>query len=183
MNLQRQKLINAAVYFSKNTKQCGKTKLVKLLYYLDFMHFREVARPVTGLKYSAWQFGPYPVEFAKELENPPKDLSAAILLQKSENSTYSGIIARAKFDSNVFSKREMRLLGRIALVFKDARAEDMVEASHLPNHPWDKTIKTKGERAEIDYMLAFDAEEGSLPIEEALERVQDREELSDLLKP
>ena len=35
----REKLINSIIYFISNTKYCGKTKLFKLLYYLDFMHF------------------------------------------------------------------------------------------------------------------------------------------------
>jgi hypothetical protein len=38
----------------------------------------------------------------------------------------------------------------------------MTDASHLKNAPWDKTIKEKGENAEIDYMLALDDEENSL---------------------
>jgi len=37
----REKLLNAVVYFVKETKHCGVTKLVKLLYYLDFFHFKE----------------------------------------------------------------------------------------------------------------------------------------------
>ena len=37
----REKLLNAIVYFANHTKSCGKTKLYKLLYYLDFTHFKE----------------------------------------------------------------------------------------------------------------------------------------------
>ena len=32
----REKLIDAIIYFVLNTKYCGKTKLFKLLYFLDF---------------------------------------------------------------------------------------------------------------------------------------------------
>jgi len=180
MDLKREKLLNAILFFTAKTKQCGKTKLVKLLYYLDFMHFRETARSVTGLVYSAWQFGPYPTEFARELDNPPADLNAAFAIQKSANGSFPGVKPRRRYNPDVFSPREKQLLEKIAFIFKDARADDMVEASHLPNHPWDRTIKTKGEKAEIDYMLAIDSEAGSISLEEAEERIRDREALRDL---
>ncbi len=53
----------------------------------------------------------------------------------------------------------------------------MVEASHLPNHPWDKTIKEKGLKKRIDYLLAIDDTEKSLNIEEAKARMKEREEI------
>ena len=53
----------------------------------------------------------------------------------------------------------------------------MVEASHLPNHPWDKTIKEKGLKKRIDYLLAIDDTEKSLNIEEAKARTKEREEI------
>jgi hypothetical protein len=46
---ERDKLINAIIFFAKNTRFLGKTKLCKLLYFLDFEHFKETGRPVTGL--------------------------------------------------------------------------------------------------------------------------------------
>ncbi len=52
----RAKLLNSIIYFLSNTKSCGKTKLFKLLYYLDFMHFREIGWSVTNLDYYAWNF-------------------------------------------------------------------------------------------------------------------------------
>jgi Antitoxin SocA-like, Panacea domain len=61
----REKLINVVVYFASNTRHCGKVKLFKLLYLLDFTHFRETGRSVTGLDYRAWKMGPVPLELMK----------------------------------------------------------------------------------------------------------------------
>lgn len=177
MDLRREKLINAVIYFCTNTKMCGKTKLVKLLYYLDFMHFRQTAKSVTDLQYYAWQFGPYPVSFGNEIDRPPEDLAKALFICKEPEKKSVTIKCRTKFDKDVFSPRELRLLEQIAFIFKEARAEDMVEASHLPNHPWDKTLKAKGEKAEIDYILALDTQPGSISLEEAKEIIQDRKVL------
>lgn len=172
----REKLINAIIYFLKNTKSCGKTKLFKLLYYLDFMHFRETGRSVTGLDYFAWKFGPAPKSLADEFSSPPADLKENISIQANENG-FTEIKPKKKFDDTFFTKRELRILEEVAYIFKEAKAEDIVEASHLPSHPWDKTIKSKGERAKIDYILALDNTETSLPKDEVMERMRDKEEI------
>ncbi|MDD5614462.1 MAG: Panacea domain-containing protein, partial [Candidatus Omnitrophica bacterium] len=56
----KEKIINLIIYFSNNTKNCGLTKLFKLLAYSDFRHFKKTGKSITGLKYFAWDFGPYP---------------------------------------------------------------------------------------------------------------------------
>jgi len=72
---------------------------------------------------------------------------------------------------------EDHILEKVAFIFRDAEADDMVEASHLPKHPWDRTIKTKGEYAQIDYTLALDDTEDSLSLEEVMERIKEKKEL------
>ena len=74
----REKLIHAIVFFAKKTRHCGKTKLFKLLYLLDFDHFRETGRSVTGLKYYAGEMGPVPVALAEEWDEFEPDLKVAI---------------------------------------------------------------------------------------------------------
>ena len=75
---EREKLINAIVFFAKNTKYCGKIKLIKLLYFLDFELFRQTGRNVTGLDYRAWKMGPVPTDFYQEWDEPGDDLAAAV---------------------------------------------------------------------------------------------------------
>lgn len=172
----REKLINAIIYFLKNTKFCGKTKLFKLLYYLDFMHFRETGKPVTGLDYYAWQYGPVPKALADEINAPASDLKENISIRVDDNS-FTVMKPKKKFNDKFFTKRELRILENVAYIFKEAKADDIVEASHLPSHPWDKTIKSKGEWTKIDYTLVLDSTETSLSVEEVMERMRDKEEI------
>src|SRR3982074_1597293 len=44
LSRNREKLINVIVFFASNTEHCGKVKLFKLLYLLDFAHFRQTGR-------------------------------------------------------------------------------------------------------------------------------------------
>ena len=172
----REKLINAIIYFAAHTKYCGKTKLLKLLYFLDFKHFKQTGKSVTGLDYFAWQMGPVPRELFEELSgNMNPDLKASIHELPKEG--FQQIKPKKRFDDQYFSKKQMKLLEEISFIFKDAKADDMVESTHLKNEPWDLTLKQKGEFKQIDYMLAIDSEIVSLPYEEAKERLQERSEM------
>lgn len=176
----REKLINSIIYFLNNTKNCGKTKLFKLLYYLDFMHFRETGRAVTGLDYYAWDYGPVPKTLYDEINNPSPDLKKNVFIPTKADKNDKSFVelkAKKKFDNKYFTKRELRILENVAFIFRDVKAEKIMEASHLPNHPWDRTIKTKGEKAKIEYTLALDSTDSSLSIDEVLERIKDKEEI------
>src|SRR3972149_1376061 len=72
---EREKLINAIIFFADNTRFLGKTKLCKLLYFLDFGHFKETGRSVTGMDYYAWKMGPVPVDLYEEVEAPEPDMA------------------------------------------------------------------------------------------------------------
>jgi len=172
----REKLINAIIYFAKNTKYCGKTKLLKLLYFLDFSHFRETGRSVTGLDYSAWQMGPVPKDLFDELsDNMLSDLKGAIKIVQLDN--FQKITPKKKFDDKYFSKREIKLLEKWSFIFKEAISEDMVNVTHLANKPWEKTLYEKGEYKKIDYLLSIDNEDGSLNINEAINRLKEISEM------
>jgi len=172
----REKLINAIIYFAKETKHCGKTKLLKLLYFLDFYHFKQTAKSVTGLEYFAWEQGPVPKELFEEVSgNMKADLKDAISFASTED--FQKIVPKKKFNEDYFTNREKKLLKDLSYVFRDAKAEEMVEVSHLRNEPWDKTLKGKGPRQKIDYMLAIDDEENSLSYNEAKERMEETTEM------
>jgi uncharacterized phage-associated protein len=173
---EREKLFNAIIYFCNNTQKCYKLKLMKLLYYLDFWHFKETGRSVTGLKYNAWEKGPVPVRVYHEITpiKNPDDLKEYLFVEEEILNEITGskkfvIKPKKEFNSKIFSKREIAILHRVSEIFKDAPGDLMKDATHLKNAPWDKTIKDKGQNAEIDYMLSLDDETNSLTEEMVLD--------------
>ncbi len=97
----REKQINAVIYFARNTKICGKTKLMKLLYFLDFKHFKQTGKSVTGLNYFAWRMGPVPRELFDEINSGMKpDLAKAIEIEAIEK--FQKIHPRQHFNSDFF---------------------------------------------------------------------------------
>lgn len=47
------RLLQAVVFFASRTQHCGKIKLFKLLYVLDFEHFRQTGK-TSVLTWPAW---------------------------------------------------------------------------------------------------------------------------------
>lgn len=176
----RQKLINAIIYFAKNTKYCGKTKLLKLLYFLDFTHFKQTGKSVTGQDYFAWRMGPVPKDLFEELSGSMKSDMKAAIKELPADKEFQHINPKKQFKADFFSKKEMKFLENISFVFKDAKADLMIESAHLKNEPWDKTLKEKGEFQKIDYMLAIDSDIASLPFDEAMERMEEISEVHKL---
>ena len=178
----KEKRVNAIVYFCRHTRNLSMTKLFKLLFFLDFLHFKEVGRPVTDLEYFAWDYGPVPAELffeIKERRAPPEILRCIVeekdpLSGESKGQYFKSIKSP---DLEVFSQREIRILEEVSEIFRDAKATEMTEITHLKNEPWHKTLKTKGERAKIDFLLALDKD---AKIDEDLAR--DRLELSKEMK-
>ena len=172
----REKLINAIIYFAKNTRYCGKTKLLKLLFFLDFRHFKQTGKSVTGLEYFAWEMGPVPKDLFEEFNNMKPDLNEAIRILSHEGG-FQEIKPKKQFDDEYYSEKEKRLLEEISFMFRDAKADDMVEVTHLKNEPWHRTLKEKGAFAKIDYILAIDNMKDSLPYDEAKERMEEISEM------
>jgi uncharacterized phage-associated protein len=170
---EKEKLYNAIIFFIKNTQYCTKTKLMKLLYYLDFLHFKETGKSVTGLKYKAYNFGPYPEVVGSKINNRDPELCGYVDCKKVPGEKeYFTFTPKKVFNDQYFTKREKRILENVAFIFKDVKTEAIVEASHLKNHPWDRTRREKGDKQEIDYLLALD--ENSPPMEEVLEAISFR---------
>lgn len=181
-NTYRKKLLNAVLYFANKVKNPSKVKVFKLLYFLDFKHFKETGRSVTNLDYYALDFGPVPLDFYEEVkENKlPQDFSKALSLVPfaSEESGKKGAMfcSKSKPDMTVFSPREQRIMSELVEIFKDVDANLISDVSHFKNHPWDKTRKEKGDNKQIDYTLALD-KDANVSLDDALEFMREREEM------
>jgi uncharacterized phage-associated protein len=182
INKELTKRINAILYFCDTVRYPHKTKIYKLLYFLDFIHFKQVGRPVTDQEYYTFSFGPAPIPLHNELkdENIPEDLKPYFeIIKKKDELTGEDrcieFIPRKRPRLDVFSARERQ----IALIFKEAKAEEMVEITHLQNAPWDITVKNKGMGQKIDFFLALDRK-ALIDLDSAKERYGHLKEIKSL---
>lgn len=169
---QREKLLNAIIFFVAKTKRCHTLKLFKLLNFLDFEHFRQTGFGVTGLDYKAWPMGPVPSALWHEINHGgDEDLRKAVSVVEIKDDLTGAlarrvITARATFDKSYFSKRELQIMEALAEIFSEIEGNDMSQFSHYRNLPWRKVFKKgEGNRQSIPYELARTSDPiiGSLP--------------------
>lgn len=185
MTIRNEKIANIILYFLKHTRNPGKTKLFKLLYFLDFMHFKKHGKSVTGYDYIVMPYGPVPKELIDQIDGNslPADIDGKVGWRKERDeedpSKYSFKFFPKKFakaDISWLSPYEQETLKEVAEIFRDSSASQMTEITHLKNTPWDRTRQQKGDGAVIDYFLALD-DESVLSRDEIEERFRLQREL------
>lgn len=165
-NRQREKLVNAALYFALNTEKFGLVKLFKLLYFLDFEHYKDIGRSVTGLEYEAWKQGPVPPKLNTEIkQGAEEDILDALdidLRSFAQNTKrfYKITAKKRRENDKVFTPREEEIMKRLAVDFKHHTADQISEETHLPNTPWSQVFKKgEGEGEQIPYDLVVPDED------------------------
>jgi len=156
----REKLINAILFFAERVRGLGKIKLFKLLYLLDFEHFRETGRSVSGMQYRAWKMGPVPAELVQVWDDLDADIAAAIEIrpEKVYNYVRENVIPKRAFDDSHFSARETRILASLAERFCEDLSEKLIDITHDENGAWAKVWRNgEGNDNAIPYELVIAA--------------------------
>jgi uncharacterized phage-associated protein len=130
---------NSVLYFIKycNNRYLHATKLNKLLYYLDFIYFRDYKKSVTGDIYIHQGFGPVPSRVDEVLSN----LKTAGVIDTETKPHNGGEMVNfilkndSKFDESVFNKEQKALLKQICDEFGSWPTEKIVAQTHL-EAPW-----------------------------------------------
>ncbi len=165
-NIGREKALNAIMFFARNTNRnkIGKTKMAKLLFALDFEHFKQTGRTVTGLNYFAFPKGPYPKELMDKMSEKsfPEDFSHFVtLILKGDTKDDGGFLFRIREgkspDTSIFSPRELGIMKNLADMWNDYSAKDMVNWSHSYGTPWKIVWENEGRKFDvISYTYAID---------------------------
>ena len=148
-----------------NNVHLGRTKLMKLLYFVDFDHLEKYGRPVTGAVYRKLPHGPYPKDAEKLIKQmEAKSLVKQIKVPVGDYAQHRLITLGAKFDPNLFTGAEMQTLEKVATDWADATAAQIEAATHA-EAPWAGTQAGKV----IDYELAeYRTPIGAEPLDESL---------------
>lgn len=159
MNIPLTKLKAILLYFCKNTNPrfLGKTKLMKLFYFLDFLHIKRYGVPVTYDEYYHLEHGPIPTIIKNLIDNladNPDDsvLSDTIIIEKNEGQNLQRVVKIRelnKEDESLLSKSELDVLGEVCARFGEQSTKIVEKASH-EEAPWLLT----NELEKISYSLA-----------------------------
>jgi len=151
-NLQKTK--NLILYIAENSNGILKTKVNKLLFYIDFLFFKKFTISITGNKYVRLQFGPIPDNYDDIINLMVRE----DLLEKHEvifnrNKSIVGEELAAKFpaDKEAFNEDEIKIIDFCIEKFKKFNCGQISEYSHR-----EKPYKETEEKALISYRLAKD---------------------------
>lgn len=130
---------NAVLYFIKycNNRYLHRTKLNKLLYYFDFISYRDSKESVTKDIYIHEQFGPVPQhagEILAQLKQQGAIETKASAHKDGEMISFE-LKDESQLDESVFSKEQKRLLKEICNEFGSWSTEKIVAQTHL-EAPW-----------------------------------------------
>ena len=149
-----EKFTEMVVYFSEKV-QPFKTKMNKLLFYADFLMFKQSCFSISGVRYKAIDMGPVPSNFQSIFEFLANKGEIDIYTTEFSGG-YTGEQFKARidrpFNSSLFSEPEMGVLEKVTTVFKLKSTNDIIESSHL-EEAWKKNEK---EKSTISYEYAFD---------------------------
>jgi len=149
-----EKFTEMVVYFSEKMEPF-KTKMNKLLFYADFLMFKQSCFSISGVRYKAIDMGPVPNNFQSIFEYLANKDEIEICTTEFPNG-YTGEQFKAKkdrsFNANLFSESELEVLSKVASVFKATSTMDIIELSHL-EEAWKKNEKNK---SVISYEYAFE---------------------------
>ena len=149
-----EKFSEMVVYFSEQM-QPFKTKMNKLLFYADFLMFKQTCFSVSGVRYKAINMGPVPNNFQSIFEYLANEDVIDILYTQFPQG-YVGEQFKARtdrpFNAKLFTENELDVLQKVATEFKPTSTNDIIELSHL-EEAWKKNEKDK---SVISYEYAFE---------------------------
>ena len=149
-----EKFTEMVVYFSVKLSPF-KTKMNKLLFYADFLMFKQSCFSISGVRYKAIDMGPVPNNFQSIFEYLANKDEIDIYTTEFPNG-YTGEQFKArkdrKFNAELFTENELETLEKVATVFKETSTSDIIELSHL-EEAWKKNAK---EKSVISYEYAFE---------------------------
>ncbi|MEL6624287.1 MAG: type II toxin-antitoxin system antitoxin SocA domain-containing protein [Bacteroidota bacterium] len=119
------------VLFFAQQDQPLKTRLNKLLFYSDFLHFKRTGFSISGCNYRAIPFGPVPSHFHELFGVLQTEDYIKI---EEELFDHGGVGERflpsQTFDPSLFSEEELQHMNEVVKAFKDTRTRELIEISH-----------------------------------------------------
>ena len=112
------------------SESVGITKLNKMMFYADFLHFKHYGISISGLRYQAIHYGPVPVHYSTVYDNIPGLEKSVVLAGDVEQVSF---LSSSKADISIFSANEQRTLESVERLLGALSTSEVVELSHREN--------------------------------------------------
>lgn len=185
----RDKFANAVLYLVKHCPDDpGLTKLLKLLYFADFGHYRKHLRPITGVEYVALPQGPVPNDYRELLD----ELEARGAVKRREVPIFGRSDLKPKLELEAledpneagFGETELEVLNEVLSKYGSQSGKALSDRAHADG-PWSLAWDPEHQGKPVPYALGrwlenqCDEEDIAL-VAKALERADVQEALREL---
>lgn len=124
--LDIEKANNIIGYFAQYINNLYKVKLMKLLWYADFLHFKKYEKSMTGLVYQHLPLGAVPVAYNEIIYLP----SIKVIEEYFDNYTAYRIYPNNEVNLSAFTLEELGVLEKVAVFFKNKKTKEVVDYMH-----------------------------------------------------
>lgn len=148
------KLTEMVKFFSEKLNP-WKTVLNKLLFYSDFLAYRNNCFSMSGVRYRAIKMGPVPNNYNSiyEFMYNKKDINIDNVAFSENIFGYRfNKVENKEFNADIFTASELEILNLVCSTFTDMSTNDVIEFSHQEK-AW---LENQEEKKLIDYNYAFD---------------------------
>ena len=118
---------NLLLYVLEQLGETSQTKMNKVLFYIDFLSFREQGRAISGLSYIAIEFGPVPQRWDRVYSGFDEVVPQSKLVKEQECTI---LTATSKADISSFSEQEIALIDQVCAKLKKVNANKISVLSH-----------------------------------------------------
>lgn len=149
-----EKFTEMVVFFAKKIEPF-KTKMNKLLFYADFLMFKQSCFSISGVRYKALEMGPVPQNFNSIFESMAnKNVININYIQFPDGNIGEQFKTNKDriFNDELFSEGELKVLKKVAAKFKSVSTNEIIRLSHL-EEAWKKNEINK---EIISYEYAFE---------------------------
>ena len=124
-----EKISHMIIFFSSYANT-WKTKLNKILFYTDFLAFKNIGYGITGLDYRAITYGPVPANYEKLYDEIAK--GEFLTRVHTEEKDYEGsfFTPQLTFDQSLFDISELTIMNEVINKFEWHSASEITEVSH-----------------------------------------------------
>lgn len=99
----------------------------KVLFYIDFLSYRERGMAISGLAYNAIDFGPVPMRWDR-VYSAFDEITPKLKIVRDQECL--ALTSSSEADMSCFSKEELAIIDTVCAKLKPLKAHDISEMSH-----------------------------------------------------
>lgn len=165
---QVDKFGNTLIFLSEGVREFNKTKLLKLLFFIEENSIKDYGQPFFCIDFKLWQFGPVAEPVFNDLTTGKEMNLLKDFITKNPFDEYEKL---REFNDDEFSNDDIKILENIVDFARHKNAENMVAITHAKYSLWRKSAikynvldileNKKDSRTEfnIDFGLLFEGQE------------------------